>query len=47
MQKLIIKNIVVMNAAELQQIKKLWKSIMKKKQLGLVQKENAKYVSLG
>jgi hypothetical protein len=33
-QKLIIKNTAVMNVAVLQQIKKLWKSIMKKKLYG-------------
>jgi hypothetical protein len=36
-----------MNVVELQQIKKLWKNIMKKKQLGLAQKENAGSASLG
>ncbi len=36
-----------MNAAELQQIKKSWKNTMRKKQLGLVQKESAKNVGLG
>jgi hypothetical protein len=40
--KLIIKSIVQTIVAELQQIKRLWKSIMKKKQLGLVKKD---YVS--
>ncbi len=36
-----------MNAAELQQKKKAWKNTMRKKQLGLVQKESAKNVGLG
>jgi hypothetical protein len=35
MPKLIIKNIVLMNAAELRQTEELWKSIMKRKQLGM------------
>jgi hypothetical protein len=35
--KHIIKNIVVMSAAELRLIKELWKSIMKKKQLEMEQ----------
>jgi hypothetical protein len=30
-QKLIIKSIAVMNAVELQQTKRLWKNIMRKK----------------
>jgi len=43
-QKLIIKNIVLMNAAELQQTKELWKNIMKKKQLKMERLGNAKAV---
>jgi len=35
----IIKNIVPMTVAGLQQIKRLWKNIMKKKQYGMVQKD--------
>jgi hypothetical protein len=42
--KLIIKSIVLMNAAELQQTKELWKSIMKKKLLEMVQVVDAKNV---
>jgi len=40
-QKHIIKSIVQMNAAELLQIEGLWKSIMKRKQLGAGQKGHA------
>jgi hypothetical protein len=36
-----------MNVVELQQIKKLWKSIMRKKQLGLAQKESVNFARLG
>jgi hypothetical protein len=35
MPRLIIKNIVLMNVAELQQTEELWRSIMKRKQLGM------------
>jgi hypothetical protein len=42
--KLIIKSIVLMNAAELQQTKELWKSIMKKKLLEMAQVVDAKNV---
>jgi hypothetical protein len=35
-----------MNVVGLQQIKKLWKNIMRKKQLGLGQKEIAGFVAL-
>ena len=44
MQKRTIKNIALMNAAELQQTKKLCKSIMKKKLLEMAQYEYAKNV---
>jgi hypothetical protein len=37
---------MMMNVVELQQIKKLWKSIMKKKQLGLGLKESVRFVNL-
>jgi len=46
-QRLTIKNIVAMNAAELQPTKRLWKSIMKKRLLDLGLKENVRFVSLG
>ncbi len=42
MQKLIIKNIVQMNAAESQLIKESWKSTMRKKPSKMVLLENAK-----
>ena len=42
MQKLIIKNIVQMSAAESQLIKESWKSTMRKKPLKVVLLENAK-----
>ncbi len=45
MQKHIIKNTVQMIVVELQQIKKLWKSIMKKRQLRMEQKDFAKNVN--
>jgi hypothetical protein len=45
-QKLIIKNIVVMNAVVLQQIAGLWKNIMRKKQLEMVLCVFAKSVHL-
>jgi len=38
-QKHIIKNIAPMIAVELQQIKRLWRSIMRRKQLDLVRKD--------
>jgi hypothetical protein len=44
--KHIIKNIAMSNAVGLQQIVKLWKSIMKKKQLKMDQKDPAKNARL-
>jgi hypothetical protein len=43
-QELIIKSIVQTNAAECLQTEGLWKSIMKKRQSGLVRQEFAKNV---
>jgi hypothetical protein len=40
-RKHIIKSIARMNAAELLQIEGLWKSIMRRKQLGAGQKDHA------
>jgi len=45
-QKLIIKNIVAMNAAELQLIKRLWKSITRKKLYDLDKKDTVKSATL-
>jgi hypothetical protein len=45
-QKLIIKNIVQMNVAELRPIGALWKSIMKKKQLEMALSVDVKNVVL-
>lgn len=39
--KHIIKSIAQMNAAELPQIEESWKSIMRRKQLGVGQKDHA------
>jgi len=39
--KHIIKSIVQMNAAELPQIEESWKSIMRRKQSGAVQRDHA------
>jgi|694.fasta_scaffold08491_11 hypothetical protein len=44
-QKHIIKNIVQMIAAELQQIKRLWRNTMKKKQLDLDKKDYASHAA--
>jgi hypothetical protein len=45
-QKLIIKNIAAMNAAELQLIKRLWKSITRKKLYDLDKKDTVKSATL-
>jgi hypothetical protein len=45
-QKLIIKSIVVMNAAELQLIKRLWKSITRKRLYDLDKKDTARSATL-
>jgi hypothetical protein len=44
-QKHTIRSIVVMSVAELQLIKRLWKSIMRKKQLGLAKKDTASHAN--
>jgi hypothetical protein len=41
MPRLITKNIVLMNVAELQQTEELWRSIMKRKQLEMAHSEPA------
>jgi hypothetical protein len=45
-QKLIIKNIAAMNAAELQLIKRLWKNITRKKLYDLDKKDTVKSATL-
>jgi hypothetical protein len=45
LQRLIIRNIVAMTVAELQPIKRLWKSTMRKKQLDLDKKGTASHAS--